>query len=113
MGLFGYFIPFNYALITFGLGLFLLSIYLSLSNMIKNITYYSLTNYNFFSNITWEVDLLNISIYAFFGVFGIIGMIILVTYGLNVTDNRQKKKVSAYFGYFLLFFLYQLVPDAQ
>lgn len=106
-GLFGYFIPFNYSLITFGLGLFLLSIYLTLTNVMRNLSFYSLTNYNFFSNLLWQFDLLNISIFVFFGIFGIIGMIVLVTFGLNATRNHSKKKVSVYFGYFMLFFLYQ------
>lgn len=106
-GLFGYFMPFNYALITFGLGLFLLSIYLSLSNAIKNLSFYSLTNYNFFSNISWDFDFLRVSIFAFFGICGVIGTVILVTSGLNVTQNSPRKKLSLYFGYFLLFFMYQ------
>jgi cellulose synthase/poly-beta-1,6-N-acetylglucosamine synthase-like glycosyltransferase len=106
-GLFGYFMPFNYALITFGLGLFLLSLYLSLSNIMRNLSFYSLTNYNFFSNLLLEFDVLNISIFSFFGIFGIIGMIVLVTFGLSTTRNVKKKKISTYFGYFLLFFLYQ------
>ncbi|MAE43332.1 hypothetical protein CMO93_06155 [Candidatus Woesearchaeota archaeon] len=106
-GLFGYFIPFNYALITFGLGLFLLFFYLSISNLIKYISLYSLTNYNFFSNLTWELDLLGISILAVFGISGIIGMIAIVTFGLNAIRNSPAKKISLYFGYFLLFILYQ------
>jgi len=106
-GLFGYFIPFNYSLIAFGLGLFLLSIYLSFSNIIRNLSLYSYTNYNFFSNLSWEFDFLRISIFAFFGIFGIVGMIILVTFGLNITNNGSKKRVPLYLGYFLLFFLYQ------
>lgn len=106
-GLFGYFIPFNYALITFGLGLFIFSIYLSFSNIIKNLSLYSFTNYNFFSNILWDFDLLGISIFAFFGISGIIGMITLVTLGLKVTKNSPKRRLSVYFGYFLLFLMYQ------
>ena len=106
-GFFGYFIPFNYSLIIFGLGLFLLSLYLSFSNIIKNLSLYSLTNYNFFSNLSWDFDVLRISIFAIFGIFGIVGTIILVTFGLDITKNHSKKRVSIYFGYFLLFFLYQ------
>jgi len=106
-GLFGYFVPFNYSLITFGLGLFLLSVYLTFSNIIKNLSLYSLTNYNFFSNLSLDFDFLGISIFAIFGIFGILGTIILVTFGLNATKNSSKKKIPVYFGYFLLFFLYQ------
>jgi len=106
-GLFGIFIPFNYSLITFGLGLFLLSIYLTFSSAIKNISLYSLTNYNFFSNLSWDVDFLSISMFAFFGISGMLGMIVLVTFGLNAIRNSPQKKISVYFGYFLLFILYQ------
>ena len=107
IGLFGYFVPFNYALITFGLGLFLLSLYLSLSNITRHLSLYSLTNFNFFSNLSLELDVLNISVFVFFGIFGIIGLIFLVAFGLDATRNFKKKKISNYFGYFLLFFLYQ------
>ena len=106
-GLFGFFIPFNYALISFGLGLFLLSLYLTFSNIVQSLSFYALTNYNFFSNLSWELDFLNFSILAIFGLSGILGMIILVTFGLNATRNSPKKKVSLYLGYVLLFFLYQ------
>jgi cellulose synthase/poly-beta-1,6-N-acetylglucosamine synthase-like glycosyltransferase len=106
-GLFGYFIPFNYALISLGLGLFLLSLYLSFSNIMQSLAFYSLTNYNFFSNLSWQFDFLRISIFAFFGIFGIIGTIILVTSGLNTIRNSPRKKFSLYLGYFMLFFLYQ------
>lgn len=107
VGLFGYFVPFNFALITLGLCLFLLSLYLSFSSIIRNFSFYSLTNYNFFSNLLWNFDILNISIFVFFGFFGVIGMVTLVTFGLSATRNTQKRKVSVYFGYFLLFFMYQ------
>jgi len=106
-GLFGFFIPYNYSLIAFGLGLFILSIYLSLSNAIKNLSYYSLTNYNFFSNISWEFDFLTISIFFIFGISGILGMIMLVTFGLGATRNSPKRRPVLYLGYIFLFFLYQ------
>ncbi len=107
MGLFGYFIPFNYSLITFGLGLFLLSTYLTISNALKNISLYAFTNYNFFSNISLKLDLLSFSIFAIFGLSGIIGMIVLVTAGLKAIRNSPRRSLSVYFGYFLLFFMYQ------
>lgn len=106
-GLFGFFVPFNWALVTFGLGLFLLSLTLIVSDAFGNLLLYSLINYNFFSNWTWSFDYLAISMMAFFALSGIIGMIILVTYGLNVARNSPKKTPKVYLGYFLLFFLYQ------
>ena len=106
-GLFSYFIPFNYALITFGLGLFLLSTYLTISNALKNISLYAFTNYNFFSNLDLNFDLLSLSIFGVFGISGIIGMIVLVTFGLKAIRNSPRRNPSLYFGYFLLFFMYQ------
>jgi len=106
-GLFSYFIPFNYALITFGLGLFLLSTYLTVSNAIKNISLYAFTNYNFFSNISFKLDLLSFSIFTIFGLSGIIGTIVLVTVGLKAIRNSPRRSLSVYLGYFLLFFMYQ------
>src|SRR3989338_9337320 len=107
MGLFGYFIPFNYSLITLGLGLFLLSTYLTISNAIKNLSLYAFTNYNFFSNLDLTFDLLSLSIFGVFGISGIMGMIILVTSGLKAIRNSPRRNPSLYFGYFLLFFMYQ------
>ncbi|MBI2651363.1 glycosyltransferase family 2 protein [Candidatus Woesearchaeota archaeon] len=107
-GIFGYFIPFNYALITLGLGLFLLSLYLTLSNIINHIFLYSLTNFNFFSNWSFEdFDFLAVSIFLFFGLSGILSMILLLIFGLNSLKNSPKKRFSMFFGYFVLFFLYQ------
>jgi cellulose synthase/poly-beta-1,6-N-acetylglucosamine synthase-like glycosyltransferase len=106
-GLFGYFIPYNYFLIASGLGLFILSLYLAFSNIFRNLSYYALTNYNFFSHLSFNFDILRLSMFVFFGFSGILGMILLVTYGLKVSKNSPKKKPALYFGYFLLFFLYQ------
>ncbi|MBI2208726.1 glycosyltransferase family 2 protein [Candidatus Woesearchaeota archaeon] len=106
-GLFGYFIPFNYALIASGLGLFVFSTYLLFSNIFRNLSYYSLTNYNFFSNMTFDFDLLAVSMFLFFGLSGILGMILLVTYSLGIARSSLERKPSLYFGYFILFFMYQ------
>ncbi|MAH32913.1 hypothetical protein CL615_00830 [archaeon] len=107
VGLFGYFIPYNYMLIASGLGLFIFSIYLTMSNTFKILSYYALTNYNFFSNWTFNFDVLGISLFVFFGISGILGMVLLVTSGLNASRNSPKKKPSLYLGYFMLFLLYQ------
>jgi len=106
-GLFGYFIPFNYALISSGLILFLFSMYLTISNITTNLSYYSLTNFNFFSNLSWQFDFLNTGLFLIFALTGILGMIILVTYGLLVTKDSPKKTPQLYLGYFMLFLLYQ------
>ena len=106
-GLFGYFIPFNYALIASGLALFVFSTYLLLLNIFRNLSYYSLTNYNFFSNMAFDFDPLAASMFLFFGLSGMLGMILLVTYSLMVKRSSPRIRQSLYIGYFLLFFMYQ------
>lgn len=106
-GLFRFFIPFNYALITSGLALFLFSLYLSFSNIMKNILMHSLTNYNFFSHWEWNFDALTISIFSFFGFSGLLFTIVLITLAINLTRNKLTKNLQLYFGNFLLFFMYQ------
>ncbi len=107
VGLFGYFVPFNYALITLGLSLFSLSLYFSISNLMRNLSFYSLTNYNFLSYLSFDFDPLGISPFIIFGLSGVLGMIILLFFGLNAMKNSPKKNISLFFGYFVLFFLYQ------
>jgi len=68
---------------------------------------YSLTNYNFFSNLYLSFDILSLSIFGVFGRFGSIGMIVVVTFGLRALRTSPKRNPSVYFGYFLLFFMYQ------
>jgi poly-beta-1,6-N-acetyl-D-glucosamine synthase len=104
---FTYFIPFNFTLITFGLFLFLLSTYLTFSNAIKNLYFYSFTNYNFLSNFYFNFDLLSLSVFTLFWVFGLVGTIIVVTVGLKAIKNSPRRSPSVYFGYFFLFFMYQ------
>jgi len=106
-GLFGFFVPFNYSLIFLGLGLFVFSLYLLASSVIRNISLYSFTNYNFFSNILWGFDPLRTSILSIFVLSSIVTTVILISFGIKVIRNNSRKKVSIYFGYFLLFFMYQ------
>ena len=87
--------------------LFFFSLYLTFSNITRNLSYYSLTNYNFFSNLTFDIDILNISVFMFFGISGVVGTLLLLTYGLKFSRNSPKRRISTYFGYFMLFFLYQ------
>tara|TARA_Y100000310_G_scaffold317308_1_gene370050 strand:- start:4006 stop:5244 length:1239 start_codon:yes stop_codon:yes gene_type:complete len=106
-GLFGYFVPFNYTLILSGLGLFILSTYLLVSNIARNLSLYSFTNYNFFSSFLFEFDLLGTSVLSIFVLSSIVSVVILITVGLKAIRNNTRRRISIYFGYFLLFFMYQ------
>lgn len=107
VGFFKFFIPFNYGLIFFGLGLFLYSTSLGIKNFIKYLSYYSLTNFNFLSNWSFNFDFLSISIFSFFGLSAIILTILFVTFGLVTTKKSIKKRSVGFIGYIFLFFLYQ------
>ena len=105
---FGYFVPFSYTLITLGLILFLSSIYLTISNLIKNLSFYSLTNFNFFAHFSLkDLDLLNFSIFGFFGISLIIATYSIAAVGLKVYNKNIREKKVGFLGFFLLFFLYQ------
>ena len=108
VGFFGYFIPFSFVLVILGLSLFLSSLYLGISNLIKNLSFYSLTNFNFFAHFSLkEIDILNFSIFGFFGIFLIIATYLIATVGLKIFNKNIKEKKAGFAGFFLIFFFYQ------
>jgi cellulose synthase/poly-beta-1,6-N-acetylglucosamine synthase-like glycosyltransferase len=108
VGFFGYFIPFNFMLVVLGLSLFLSSAYLSISNLIKNISFYSLTNFNFFAHFSLkEIDLLSFSIFGFFGISLIATTYLIAGIGLKLSKRDIREMKAGFAGFFLLFFLYQ------
>ena len=109
IGFFGFFIPFTFAVVIFGLSLFLSSLYLVVSNIIENISFYSLTNFNFFAHFSLkELDILNFSIFGFFGLFGIAATYFIAAVGLRIYAKSIAERKAGFAGFFLLFFLYQL-----
>lgn len=108
VGFFGYFIPFIFVLVILGLTLFLSSLYLGISNLIENISLYSLTNFNFFAHFSLrEIDFLNFSIFGFFGIFSIIATYFIAAVGLKIYNKNIGERKAGFAGFFLLFFLYQ------
>ena len=108
-GFFGIFIPFTYTLITLGLALFLVSIFMLASRLWRNISYFALTNFNFFEHFHWRelLDPLAISAFTILGVSGLLGTLAVLTSGLSATKAGFRKRKTSFVGYFLLFFLYQ------
>lgn len=108
LGVYRYFLPFNYSLIFLGIALFLYSTYLGLSNLIKHLMLYSLTGYNFFEYWTFNFDMLSVSIFSFFGLSAFMLTLAFIIVGMNLTKNSIPKRVVGFFGYLFLFILYQL-----
>ena len=108
VGFFGFFIPYSFVLIILGLTLFLSSLYLGFSNLIKNISFYSLTNFNFFAHFSLkDIDFLNFSIFGFFGIFSIIATYLIAAIGLKLYNKSIKQRKVGFASFFLLFFFYQ------
>ena len=109
LGTLGFIYPYSYLLITGGLLLFILSVYLGVSNFVRRVSMYSLTNYNFFSHFSLSrIDLLELSTLSILGGAGIITTFIAATICLKIASKRLKTRVPGFIGYIFLFFLYQI-----
>ncbi len=108
-GLFGFFLPFNYALIALGLSVFLYTSYLSLSHLFTNLWNFHYTNFNFLESLKyWHLDVLTFGRVSFFG-FAAFGFTILLLFvGLFYTQKNLRGRKLGVFFYPLLFFLYQI-----
>ncbi|MBD3164469.1 glycosyltransferase [Candidatus Woesearchaeota archaeon] len=109
VGAFAYIMPYTYLLIILGLSLIIFSIFLSLSNFIKSISHFALTNFNFWSYITLEnFDILTFSSLSFFGITAIMMTILGAFLCLKIADKKIRARKKGLFGFVFLFFLYQL-----
>ncbi len=107
-GLFSFFVPFNFAIISLGLLLFLYSNYLFLHTIVTNISLYALTNYNFFAYFSWsEIDLLKVNILSFFGLSSILLTIFIFIIGMRYARKTLKKRLISSVGFVFFFFFYQ------
>lgn len=108
-GYFGFFIPFNFILITLGLLLFIFSIYLGFSKFLQNLWYFQYTGFNFLDHLfNYEFDILSFGTTWFLSLSSIISVVILMIIGLKFARVRLKDKKLGMLGYPFLFFLYQL-----
>jgi len=109
MGPFAFVMPYMYALVILGLGLFAFSTYLGISNLIRSMSFFSLTNFNFISYIRlYDFDLLSISTLTFFGIIAIITTITIAFICLKLVNRKIRKMVPGFIGFVFLFFLYQV-----
>jgi cellulose synthase/poly-beta-1,6-N-acetylglucosamine synthase-like glycosyltransferase len=108
-GIFGYFVPFNFAIIILGLVLFILSQYLLVTNIIKNISLFALTNYNFLAFLSLrEFDPLALSIFGFFGISSICMTLLTLIIGMRFARQSLRTRIPGSVGFVFMFFLYQL-----
>jgi poly-beta-1,6 N-acetyl-D-glucosamine synthase len=108
-GLLGWFLPYNYAVIIIGLGMVAMSLYMLTTNIIRTISYYSLTNYNFFSHIEWfAFDIFEIGQNNLLGLLSFVTAFAAVIIGLKMNKVSVRKHLQAVIFSPLLFVLYQV-----
>ncbi|MCX6709829.1 MAG: glycosyltransferase family 2 protein [Candidatus Woesearchaeota archaeon] len=109
IGAFAFVTPYNYVLISLGLSLFFYSAYLLLKNIAKTISFFSLTNFNFFSHLNLKYfDILSINSLTFFGLTSFLITVIGAIICLRLAKKDLRKKAVGMAGYIFLFFLYQV-----
>ncbi len=108
-GLFAFIYPYTYLVVTFGLILFVYTIFLTLSNLFETLAFYSLTNYNFLSHFDpLNIDLLRIGGLSIFGVMAILTTATMATFAMRIAKKRMRTRMPGFVGFVFLFFLYQI-----
>jgi len=109
LGAYSFFLPFNYTLIAFGLLLFAISTYLSLSHLVEFLWQLQYTGLGtLFNWREFDFDLLRLGRVSIFGFTALATTFVLLFIGLVFTRKEFSKKKMGIVGYPLLFFLYQL-----
>ncbi len=109
LGAFAFVMPYTYILMILGLFLFVFSTYLGISNLIRSMSFFSLTNFNFISYLAlYDFDLLSMSTLTFFGIIAIITTITIAVICLRLVNRKVRNMVPGFIGFIFLFFLYQV-----
>ena len=109
IGYFSYIVPYSFLLIFLGLFLFAFSIYLGLSRLIKSVSFFSLTDFNFLSYMTLEkFDVLTLSTLSFFGITAIATTILSMYICMKLSNTKIRKNILGVIGFPFIFFLYQI-----
>jgi len=108
LGAFGiFFMPINYATITLGLALGLYSFGMLLNNIWRNLNYLWLTNFEMLPP-TFELDILNLSIFHFIMLSSILSISIMTKVSLSVMQRRLRENVVGFLGFLFFFVIYQV-----
>ena len=109
LGLFGFFIPYNYTLVFLGLLLFMVSTFMGLSNLFEQLLFFKYTNFNFFDRLfDFDFDLLRLGAVSFIGFSSLFAGILIMIAGLKFTNKEFKTKKLGMLAYPFIFFLYQI-----
>ncbi len=109
LGMFGYWVPFNFLLIFSGLALAFYTTYLTLSKSIEGLLNFRYTGWNFFNWWDhWEFDVLTISRVNLTGFLAIMLTFLLLFWGLKYVKQKATVRKLGIVAYPLLFILYQI-----
>jgi len=109
IGYFSYIVPYVFLLIFLGLFLFAFSVYLGVYHLIRSISFFSLTNFNFLSYMTLnKFDFLTLSTLSFFGITAIATTILSMYICMKLSSIKIKKNLAGVVGFPFIFFLYQI-----
>ncbi len=109
LGYFSYIVPYTFMLVLFGLFLFGFSMYLAISNFVKSMMFFSLTNFNFWSYMTFNnFDVLTLSTLTFFGIAAMATTIISAYVCMKIANKSIRKRKVGFFAFFFIFYLYQV-----
>jgi cellulose synthase/poly-beta-1,6-N-acetylglucosamine synthase-like glycosyltransferase len=109
LGVFGFFIPYNFSLILLGVFLFIFSAIVSAYNSYKSLSFYRLTGFNFLSHLEFKIDPLSIfSIYSLLVIFSFVMTFSMTFFGLRILKKDLRKNFAGFFGFLYLFILYQV-----
>jgi cellulose synthase/poly-beta-1,6-N-acetylglucosamine synthase-like glycosyltransferase len=109
LGMFGYFIPFNYFLIMMGLIVSICSIYLALSKTIEELIYFNYTNFNFLDYLfSHNFDLLTYGRINLLGASMLVATIVFMLVGIKWSRRKYNENVIGLLGYPFLYLLYQI-----
>ena len=108
MNVFGFFLPFNYSLIFFGMSLFLYSLYLYATKFITGVNHLRLVNFDILSSpLTFNLDLLSVDIFTTLALSMIVLTIILTKVSFNAIHRKVRENITGFIGFLFFFILYQ------
>ena len=109
LGCFGlFFIPINCLTITLGVVMGLYSAGLLLSTVWRHINYLLLTNFEILPMTSFDLDLLNVSIFHFLMLSSIVAVGLMTKACLNVVGRRLRENLQGFLGFVFFFILYQV-----
>lgn len=109
LGVFGFFTPYNYILVSLGMFLFYLASFLGIRNLFQSILNYKYASFSLFRLISSvEFDFLRLNSISFIAISAVLMTILLVIIGLWVSHKSIRERAVGVIGFPFMFFLYQI-----